>query len=266
MIGRAAARHALGGAVVASVLAHVGVFGALGLRALRAEPPPLPTTVAFEVHAPPPAPKPPAPKPAPPPAAKREPSRALARVEPAARVTEPPSTQPPPTAPQEPSPPAAPMDLTGMTLTNQNGTGWASATGDGTSSTRPIRSGPRRATRRSPAPPRADAKPAARSKPRVVALGDLSAPPRAPNLNGSLRAHYPAAARREGVGGHAVVRARIAPSGRVASARIVSESYSGFGAACRATLLGSHWSAPLDRHGRPVSTDLSYTCRFRVDR
>ena len=45
---------------------------------------------------------------------------------------------------------------------------------------------------------------------------------------------------------------------------LVSQSTNGFGDACRATLRDSIWSAPLDREGRPVSTLVTYTCRFEV--
>jgi len=52
----------------------------------------------------------------------------------------------------------------------------------------------------------------------------------------------------------------------VRQATIASESESGFGAACRATVLGSTWTAPLDREGNAVATRISYTCRFEVAR
>jgi hypothetical protein len=99
----------------------------------------------------------------------------------------------------------------------------------------------------------------------VVPLGNLSRRPAPPALDSLLRSYYPSDARRLALGGVAVVRARIAASGRVQSAWIASESRSGFGAACRKTLLGSRWTPPLDQSGRAVMTDVSYTCRFRVD-
>ena len=77
---------------------------------------------------------------------------------------------------------------------------------------------------------------------------------------------YPAEARRRGLHGKAVVRARVMPDGRLREIALVSESAAGagFGEACRQTLDGSRWSAPIDRDGKPVSTFINYTCRFEV--
>jgi hypothetical protein len=61
------------------------------------------------------------------------------------------------------------------------------------------------------------------------------------------------------------VRVVIEPRGRVGEIAIVSESAVGFAEACRKTLLGSRWSEPLDREGRPASTRLTYRCRFQIE-
>jgi hypothetical protein len=45
---------------------------------------------------------------------------------------------------------------------------------------------------------------------------------------------------------------------------VVSETTPGFGAACKATLRASEWTAPIDREGHAVSTIIAYTCRFNV--
>jgi protein TonB len=101
--------------------------------------------------------------------------------------------------------------------------------------------------------------------PPVVGLGDLSRIPVAPDLAGKLAAAYPADARARGVEGKAVVKARITPDGRVRDLAVVSETTPGFGAACKATLRDSMWTAPLDRDGHSVSTIINYTCRFEVE-
>jgi len=160
----------------------------------------------------------------------------------------------------EPRPTASePADFSGVTLTNE-GAGWSSPVGDGAPMTGPI--GP-------PAP--APVKPgraaeAPTAGDRVVALGDLSRPPRAPDLDAQLAANYPREARLAGTAGSAVVRARILVDGRVGPTRVVSESGPGFGVACQRTLAGSRWQPPLDARKAAVATDLSYTCTFAVAR
>jgi len=61
------------------------------------------------------------------------------------------------------------------------------------------------------------------------------------------------------------VRARIDPSGHVGLANITFESGDGFGKSCQRTLLASVWTPPLDRKGKPVSTWVTYRCKFRID-
>jgi hypothetical protein len=61
------------------------------------------------------------------------------------------------------------------------------------------------------------------------------------------------------------VRARIEANGDVREVTLTSETGHGFGSACRAALLESHWSAPLDRLGKAVATWITYRCKFRVD-
>lgn len=162
------------------------------------------------------------------------------------------------------------VDLTGVTLTGSGDSGWASAVGDGRGMAGPLgpvrRPGARRkgagATRRPSGASRG------RRRPRrgPVPVANLSKPPRAPNLDGVLERHYPKQARLAGIGGQAVVRARIGADGRVCQVSVLSESHPGFGAACQSTLGGSRWSSPLDRNGRLVSTEITYTCSFRVGR
>lgn len=100
----------------------------------------------------------------------------------------------------------------------------------------------------------------------LAKLSDLSRKPRAPALDAALRQNYPAELRRRGTEGQAEVRVVIDPRGRVGEIAVVSESAAGFADACRKTLIGSRWSEPLDRDGQPVSTRLTYRCRFQIER
>jgi TonB family protein len=99
----------------------------------------------------------------------------------------------------------------------------------------------------------------------VVPLSDLSSRPVPPALDGALRQNYPEEARRRAVGGTASIRARLDPDGILRRVQVQSETFAGFGNACRRTLEGSRWSAPRDRAGRAVATEIRYTCRFQVD-
>jgi hypothetical protein len=153
-----------------------------------------------------------------------------------------------------------PLDLTGVTLTSGADEGaWVSAVGNGAPLTRAIGVG----SRTEAASARSDAPEAA--PPRVVAVTDLSDAPVAPNLDRVLARHYPEDARRRGLAGQATVRIRIAPSGRVVAATPLGESAPGFADAGGRAVRGSVWSAPRDRRGRPVATDVKYVCRFRVE-
>lgn len=237
------------------VLASVALHACVGLgflaRATANAPAPLPSIVRFEVVEPAkPRPPPPPPKPKSPAEPTENAPRAVARATPT-QAAPPPTTNAPPPSTQ-------PLDLSGVTLTNAGGPGWSIDTRPSapaaTATTKP-------AGKPAPAP---SAKPARVEVP-VVSAKDLSKQPAAPSLDSQLRDHYPADARRRGVGGEAVVRARVDPDGRVRTCSVVSESESGFGSACRSTVLGSSWSPPLDREGHPVATYVRYTCRFRVD-
>lgn len=244
--------------VLASLGMHAVAFGGLGHGGWGTSDAPRkrkPATVEMSV-APPKAPPPPAeaPKPAAP-----KPRVAMAR--PAAKI---PTAAPPP-PPSAAPPPAdeSPADFTGQTLTNDGpGEGWASATGNGAKMNGPVGRPGARVTHRV-----VEGDPAGTgSGPPVVAIGDLSRPPSPPpELADKLVAAYPPEARAKGIAGKAVVKARITPEGRVRDMSVVSETAGGFGAACEATLRGSEWTPPIDRQGHPVSTFISYTCRFNVE-
>jgi len=157
---------------------------------------------------------------------------------------------------------AAPvLDLSGVTLSNETGAGFAMPLGDGSPLHGPIgltANGARTAAALSTGPN--TPKP-----PALVAAGDLSEHPRPPSLTALLRANYPAEARERGLRGSAGLRARIDADGVIRSARVLTESSAGFGSACRRTVLGSHWSAPRDKNGGAVATEIVYTCHFEVD-
>ncbi len=185
------------------------------------------------------------------------------------------SAKAPPPAPEPATPPASeppPVDLTGVTLTNGSGEGWASAVGNGASMSAPIRAPRRPASARteprevSKSPVLGQSRQKAPEQASFVAVADLSRRPSPPALQGRLRENYPAEARRVGLAGEARVIARVDADGRVRQVSLASESSPGFGAACRNAVMGSLWSPPLDARGRPVATQVYYSCRFQVDR
>ena len=225
-----------------SIVAHVALFGALGApggpheRARRR-----PVEVTMEV-----APAPPA---APPP---------LAPAAPKLRATRRLAVRAPAPATAAPAPAAAEVlaDFSGVTLTNDGaGPGWASAVGTGAALRGPL-GAPNAKLGQAPA--------ARDAEPLLVALASLSRAPSPPDLSDVLERHYPEAARRQGLAGQAVLKARILPDGHPRDLILVSQSTLGFGEACRATLRESVWTAPLDRAGRAVATLVTYTCRFEV--
>ena len=243
--------------VVASIAVHVALLAVLPPADAT---PQLPTRtiVTFETAPSPPRPPPPAIE------APVAPQDTVAARMPTPRVKRPaaPRRAAQPQVATQPTPPAAaesPMDFSGVTLSN-DGASWSSPTGNGETMTGPI-GAPAPALRQGPAHAASGT-----ATERIVAVGDLSRPPRAPNLDAALAANYPPDARNAGTTGTAVVRARILADGRVGSMRVVSESVAGFGMACQRTLTGSHWEPPLDAASRPVITDISYTCTFAVTR
>ncbi len=199
---------------------------------------------------------PPSPAPSPEPAYSKRPA-------PAAVAVSKPATPAPPAAPPSAAKAtaSAALDLSGVTLTNDSGAGFAMPVGDGSALHGPIGLGARSAevTRSAPSAAPVSAGPA------WVAPGDLSVPPVPPALAGLLRANYPEEARQRGLRGSARVRARVDSDGLVRLGHVVSETSPGFGAACRRTVVGSRWSAPRDKNGNAVATEIVYTCHFEVD-
>lgn len=182
--------------------------------------------------------------------------------------------EPEPAEPQsesEPEPQPEPPELTGNTLVAEGDgeSDFSAEQGSGRARRGAVRAGVSQPSqtrsvvkpKRRPAPVKAPPPP-----PEAIPLAQLSkrpVPP--PNLGGALKRNYPLDARRQGRAGEAKVQARVEPSGSIGFAKIASESENGFGAACRKTLLSSKWTAPLDRHGKPVATWVSYRCKFRID-
>lgn len=246
--------------IAASIAAHVLAIAVLPSADGTPAPPRAPTLIT--ISTPPPAP--PAPPP-PPPVVEPAPTETVAARTSVPRSPRPVARRrvaPPPQVAAAAPPPAsdAPVEFTGVTLSN-DGASWSSPTGNGEPMTGPIATP-------APAPvsPSRERGPGGGTGDRVVAVGDLSRPPKAPDLDDALAANYPAEARRAGTTGQAVVRARILADGSVGTIRVVSESGPGFGAACRRTLAGSHWQSPLDARSQPVMTDIRYTCTFAVAR
>lgn len=238
--------------VLASLVLHAAAYFTIGLMPKRG-PPPSPAPVYLEVTAPEPvpdAPKPPA-----------EPEIS----EPTKVAQNPPVAVPadnPPAAHPEPEQPVAPVDLGGITLSNTDG--WTIASGE------PGPVGRRRGRRAHGS----TALLSARTQPKASALkaqplapaADLSKRPTPPaSLASRLRQLYPEEARRRGLRGQASLRVRIDADGQVRTTKLLAESAEGFGAACRAALMGSVWSSPVDRTGRAVATEVRYTCRFVVE-
>lgn len=253
------AKAVFSGAFALSLAAHGVAYASLTNRAPTPRAAVKVSTVSFEVKAPPPPPE--APPTAPEPAPTQSPAPALEKVSS-------PKTPLPAPAQAAATPPsaatkgaAAPLDLSGVTLTNDNG-GFAMPTGDGSALHGPIGLG---AQRNALASPSAAATPVVTTGPRLVAARDLSEHPRPPSLEGLLRANYPDEARQRGLRGSARVRARIDADGVIRSATLVGESSAGFGSACRRTVVGSRWSPPRAQNGDAVATEIVYTCHFEVD-
>lgn len=192
------------------------------------------------------------------------------------RVRPEPRPQPrePEPARAEPAPEPAPAEeaieeFAGLTLTNPTGDSWQSNLGSGEPIEAPI--GPPNAQvtgrRRRGQEGGTPGGTGEATGPVVVPASDLSRQPGPPNdrLRELLRNHYPREAAQLGVEGHADVRVRVHPDGRVQPLAVVRESYAGFGEACRRALRqGGRWEPPLDREGRPVLTETRFRCGFTV--
>jgi periplasmic protein TonB len=246
--------------VLFSVLVHAALALALRMRPHLPAPEPRPRTLEVRMFELPPEPEkiPPPPEQAPPEPPKPEPpQKAKPAPAPKPEQTEPPLAEKF-EAPAASEPPDVPAPLALLDASIQ-----AAAFGVATSTALDAPGGISRG--RSEPPPAAVPAPSAALAP-FTPLGDLSRKPRPPSLDALLRKNYPEPLRRRGVDGQATVRANVTPRGRVARVDTVSESAPGFADACKRTLLGSEWTEPFDRDGNRVATQLTYRCRFEIER
>jgi protein TonB len=245
---------ALTGSLLVHVWAIVGSPAPVELR--RASRPPSLVQLFDAPRQPEPEPEPP-----PPPEPPKPPEKETPVLPPKAPEPDPTPVEEARAETAEPSPP----ELTGTTLLGAQGEGFTAPQGSGGAREGAILAGVSRPI--APKPTRHDTARVAAKPPStpVLSLKELSRKPVPPALGSALERNYPSDARSLGKSGNAKVRARIEPSGEVRIATIAFETSSGFGDACKKTLLGSRWSAPLDRSGRPVATWVTYQCKFRVD-
>jgi TonB family protein len=255
------------GAIVLSLVIHGGILSqTAGAKPLVTPEEATPAPVHFTV-APLPEPEPEAvPEPEPEP----EPEPPLALPEPITPKAPEPAAEEPPPASKEPPTDPPPVDelpageVSGTTLVADGVGDFSAPVGSGEARKGAFRSKtalPKKVLRASsrkvvvPAP----------LAPEVVPIKDLKKPPAPPFLGDALKRNYPSQAKQQGRSGEAKIRAKVDKNGRVTVATIAMESSSGFGQACRKTLLDSHWSAPLNKEGKEVATWISYRCKFRID-
>ncbi|MBX7192729.1 MAG: energy transducer TonB [Sandaracinaceae bacterium] len=264
-------RLILVGLLCTSLLVHFGAWRGLGLL------PPLELMLEHlelaevelveEVLPPPPEPEtPPEPEPEPEPVVEPEPEPVRPPPTPRVREDEPP---PPPEA--EPPPPVEEQvaDFTGETLTVEGpGASWTSATGNGQDMQGPI-GGPTGVTtgrRRAGGQEGVVGGTGQGAVEEVVAVRDLvenPVPPDGSRLRAALEHQYPARLRQLNIEGRAVVRVRILSNGQVGRMTVRSSSESEFGQACIEALReAGTWRAGVGPSGRPVTTDISFTCDF----
>jgi periplasmic protein TonB len=248
------------GVVGLSLGTHMAMLGLLGfmpspqayfgaraveMEVIEPEPPPPPPPEVKEEPPKPPEPEPARPKPVPKPAAaKPEPEPPPEQVKPA---------------------PEAPVDLTGVTLTGEDGASWSSIVGSGEALKGPA---PRVAavTGKDRGGSNQGAVGGQGDKPLLVSEASLSRKPVPPDgMDALLERNFPPRARAQGVSGSALLRVRIQADGSVSDMQTLRETGDhGFGAACMKTLRVRRWQPPLDRTGRPVATEIRYSCEFEV--
>jgi TonB family protein len=206
---------------------------------------------------------PPVPEPAVvPPAATQPPPKAV--------IPPRPRSEPPPPTPDEPPPPAAetPVDFANLTLTNQGKSSFAVTPSSGVEQEGPlgpagVNTGQRRDGVVGGTPGGTgdlDAK--------VVPVADLGRPPKMPvGLDALIERFYPRAARAQAIEGKARVRLRIDANGSARILSVADDGTHGFGDSCRQVLRAApRWEPPVDRNGRPVATEINFTCNFEVRR
>jgi protein TonB len=256
--GFAARVFGLLGISVGTHMALLGVLGFMPAPAVMAR-----SLVEMEIADPPPPPPPP---PAPPPPAAEEPkppepSRPKLAPKPAApKLTEP---EPPKTEAKPAS--EAPVDLTGVTLTGNDGASWSSVVGNGEALHGPSsRIG--RVTGNDRAGSNDGVVGGKGNAPALLSEAQLSRKPVPPDgMDALLEQNFPPRARAQGVSGSALLRVRILADGRVGEMQTIRETGDyNFGNACMKALRQRRWQPPLDRHGVPAATEIRYSCEFEV--
>ncbi|MCA9603836.1 MAG: TonB family protein [Myxococcales bacterium] len=178
--------------------------------------------------------------------------------------------RPPPRSPEPPSPTPPPAEETpvafsNVTLTNEGKSSWAVAPSSGEEADGPV--GPPGV----PTGRRVEGVPGGvvggTGSARISGLGDLKRRPSPPRgLDELLKRNYPRAARAQGIEGTARVRVRLDPDGKATILGTLSESYPGFGEACRQTLLDARrWEPGIGPDGKPTATEFPFSCRFEVE-
>ena len=188
--------------------------------------------------------------------------------EPRPRPRQQPAPEEPQEQPPEVPPQPEPVNLTGITLTNPEGS-FAIDPGNGDNREGPISSSMRATSPLGMGTGGAGGEDGG-SGPRFVAAGNLSERPTPPRggqdlLRTCIERRYPGRARRLGLEARVNVSLRIDADGSISRVRIRSESVEGEGfgracAQCMETL--PRWSPPRDRQGRPVATDVRAHCSF----
>lgn len=246
-----------------SIGAHMALLGVLGFMPVHVVDERKEVIMEIAEPEPPPPPPPPAaPEPEPP---KPEPETPKPKAAPKPAAA-PKAAQEPPPPQAEPKPAAeAPVDLTGVTLTGDDGASWSSVVGNGEAIQGPAsRIG--KVTGRDRAGASDGAVGAQGKGPALVGEASLSRKPVPPDgMDALLEQYFPPRARAQGVSGTALLRVRIMSDGRVGEMQTLRETGDyGFGTACMKALKQKRWQAPLDKQGQPVATEIRYSCEFEV--
>lgn len=108
---------------------------------------------------------------------------------------------------------------------------------------------------------------AAPTRPSFVPISQLSRRPQPPSsLANAILVGYPYDLQQQRIEGQAVLHLRIQEDGSPTLLRPPSETYRGFGTACRLAIeRAGRWSIPLDDQGEPVATLVRFVCRYSVD-
>jgi len=252
--------------VALSVVVHAITFVALG----SVEPPTVlqrDDTVMLTVIDEVPEVKAPEPEPVPEPVAP-DPEPVKPAPQPKVAAAEP--KEPPPPAPENapPPPPAEETiaDFSGTTLVGEGEGGWVSAVGSGAPMDKPIGKAGAIVTGQNREGVQGGVVGGTGLK--IVPLSDLTRKPQAPAqdvLNLALERSYPRTARQQGIEGVARIKIRVLANGKLQTLATVSETYPGFGEACRTSLRDLRFEPALDQKGQPVATEVPYICEFRVE-